>query len=315
MANWVAARPVEGKPAVAERQPDDRKPAAIEAQEDMRTRSVPVLTRALAILEVLAATRNGLALPEIARRINIAKSSAHSILLTLLRQGYVSRSPRTRRFACSSKLLWLANQALEGLRLRELAVPFLRQLSLSTGLTVHLAILENLEAILIAKVDPPGAPPLSTWPGRRMELHCTAVGKALMAHIPNEELHHLLKTRVLARHNDNTITSPRRLLEVVEKIRAEGYALSDEENEVGYRCLGVPVFDERGRLAGAISVAGSVTYVNNEKIKFLAAQLKRAAEAITGALIGEERRSSDTSKCAPGHVRVETTSKHARAAR
>ena len=304
MANWMVARPV-GTVAIAER------------QDAIRTRSVPVLTRALAILEVLAQSHNGLALPEIARRINIAKSSAHSILLTLLRQGYVSRSPRTRRFTCSSKLLWLANQALEGLRLRELAVPFLRQLSLSTGLTVHLAILENHEAILIAKVDPPGAPPLSTWPGRRMDLHCTAVGKALMAHIPDEELRDLLKSRIFARHNDNTITSPKRLLELVENIRAEGYTLSDEENEVGYRCLGVPVFDEQGRLAGAISVAGSVIQVNNEKVKFLAAQLRRAADAITGALIGEERRAGEAPKPDPGNLPAEpqVAAKRTRAAR
>lgn len=261
-----------------------------ETDDAARTRSVPVLTRALAILEILAASRNGLTLPEVARRESMPKSSAHCILLTLLRQGYVSRSPRTRRYVCSSKLLWLANQALEGLRLREVAVPFLRQLSLGTGLSVHMAILENHEAILIAKIDPPGAAPLSTWPGRRMGLHCTGVGKALLAYIPDDELRQLLKVRAFSRHNDNTITSPKRLLQQAEMIRAAGYAVDDEEDEVGYRCLGAPVFDDQGHIVAAISLAGSVIQVNDDKLKFLAGQLKRASDAITASLAEEERR-------------------------
>jgi DNA-binding IclR family transcriptional regulator len=273
--------------------------------EAARTRSVPVLTRALGILEILAASRSGLALPEVARRAGIPKSSAHCILLTLLRQGYVSRSPRTRRYVCSSKLLWLANQALEGLRLRELALPFLRQLCMGTGLSAHMAILENNEAMLIAKIDPPGAPPLSTWPGRRMELHCTGVGKALLAYIPDEDLRQLLKVRAFSRHNDNTITSPKRLLQQAQAIRAAGYAVDDEEDEVGYRCLGVPVFDEQGRVAAAISVAGSVSQVNDEKLKFLAGQLKRAADAITASLTEEERRSDESLPSDPGQPSTE----------
>src|SRR5438132_1422890 len=91
-----------------------------------RTRSVPVLVRAMSVLEILAASRNGLTLPEVARRLDLPKSSTHSILLTLLRGGYVTRSPRTRRFVLGFKLFSLANQALNGLRLRELATPHLR---------------------------------------------------------------------------------------------------------------------------------------------------------------------------------------------
>src|SRR5215471_5047655 len=114
-----------------------------------------------------------MALPEIARKLNMPKSSAHCILLTLYRQGYLSRSERSRRYVFSTKLFRLSSQALQGLRVREVSVLELRQLSLGTGLSVHMAILEWPDAVLIAKIDPPGAPPLSTWMGRRMELHCT----------------------------------------------------------------------------------------------------------------------------------------------
>ncbi|MEP7366301.1 MAG: helix-turn-helix domain-containing protein, partial [Acidobacteriota bacterium] len=93
-----------------------------------RTRSVPVLTRALAMLEILSTSRNGLALPEVARRLKLPKSSAHTILVTLTREGYLARSPKTRRYTLTTKFVSLANQAIENLRIREVALPFLRQL-------------------------------------------------------------------------------------------------------------------------------------------------------------------------------------------
>jgi DNA-binding IclR family transcriptional regulator len=252
--------------------------------EASKTRSVPVLNRALTILEVIAAAPSGMALPEIARKLHMPKSSAHCILLTLMRQGYLSRSQRSRRYVFSSKLLRLANQALQGLRVREVGIPILRQLTMSTGLSVHMAILEWPEAVLIAKVDPPGAAPLSTWMGRRMELHCTGVGKALMAFLPEDDLRNLLNGRVFSRHNENTITSNRRLLKEAESIRSNGFALDDEEDEVGYRCIGVPILDEHGAVVAAISVAGSVTQVTNDNTKRLVDVLQRAAETITTAL-------------------------------
>jgi DNA-binding IclR family transcriptional regulator len=240
------------------------------------------------MLELIATSRNGMALPDVARKLNIPKSSTHCILLTLLRQGYVTRSARTRRYVFSSKLLRLANLATQGLRLQEVAAPILRQLSLQTGLSVHMAILEWNEAVLIAKVAPPGAPPLSTWMGRRMELHCTGVGKVLLASLPHDQLGKLLAGRVFSRHNDNTITSMKRLLKETEAIRANGYAVDDEEDEVGYRCVGVPVLDTHGATVAAISVAGSVSHVSNNNIKQLISVLKRASDAITLALGGDQ---------------------------
>jgi DNA-binding IclR family transcriptional regulator len=259
----------------------------------IKTRSVPALSRALTMLELIAASRNGIALPDIARKLRIPKSTTHCILLTLLRQGYVTRSTRTRRYVFSSKLLQLANQAMDGLRLQEAAAPILRQMSLQTGFSVHMAILEGNEAVLIAKVDPPGAAPLSTWMGRRMELHCTGVGKVLLSSLPHDELRSLLARRVFSRHNENTITSMRRLLKETEAIRSNGYALDDEEDEVGYRCIGVPVLDEQGATVAAISVAGSVNQVSNDNFRQLISVLKRASDAITSALTGDQAGSAE----------------------
>jgi len=252
-----------------------------------RTSSVPVLLRALEILELLAASRNGLPLPEICKALQMPKSTAHKVLITLLRAGYVIRSLKTGRFSLGYKLFTLANQALDGLRIRELAMQPMRQLMLHTHLTVHLAILERFEAILIAKIDPPGVSSLSTWIGRRMEVHCTGVGKALIAYLPDQDLDHFLGSRVFARHNDNTIVSPKRLRIELEAVRRNGYSIDDEEDEIGVRCLGAPVLTEDGQLLGAISIAGTVIQVNDENRRDLAARLIRTAAVIAMAMSEE----------------------------
>lgn len=254
-----------------------------------RTRSVPVLQRALAVLEILSMSRNGLALPEVARRLKLPKSSAHTILVTLTREGYLARSPRTRRYTLTTKFVSLANQAIEGLRIREVALPYLRQLMMSTNLTVHLAILEHYDAILIAKMDPPGAGSLSTWIGRRMEVHCTGMGKALIAALPEEEREEFLHSRVFARHNDNTIVSPRLLRQQFEAVRKLGYSVDDEEDEVGFRCLGAPIPGVDGQyLNAAISVAGTILTVSDSNKAELAAKLTRTAAQIGEAMQQEE---------------------------
>lgn len=254
-----------------------------EQTEAGRTRSVPVLLRALTILESLANSSNGLTLAEVGRRLHMPKSTAHCILLTLLRQGYVSKSERTRRYVLGQKVFSLASHALAGQRVREAAMSHLRRLMLSTKLTVHMGVLDGSEAILVAKVDPPGVTGLATWLGRRMEVHCTGLGKALIAHLPPEELRGLLRTRTFPRHNENTIVSEKRLMQELETVRANGYAIDDEEDEVGYRCIGVPILED-GHIAAAISVAGTIDQVTSQNTKELVRHLTRTAEAIQNAL-------------------------------
>lgn len=251
--------------------------------ETGKTRSVPVLLRALTILESLADSQNGLTLAEVGRKMQMPKSSAHCILLTLLRQGYVSRSDRTGRYVLGHKVFSLASHAPAGQRVREAAMSCLRRLMLSTKLTVHMGVLDGSEAIVVAKVDPPGVTGLATAVGRRMEVHCTGLGKALIAHLSAEELKELFSSRTFPRHNENTIVSYRRMMQELETVRSSGYAIDDEEDEIGYRCIGVPVL-ENGHTIAAVSVAGTIDQVTSENTKELVGQLQKAAEAIENAL-------------------------------
>src|SRR3954451_11629396 len=132
------------------------------------TQSVPALEKALVILQLLATSRSGLSLQEIVQKTGLARSSVHCILVTLQRQDFLYRNESTSRYMFGLKLFSLANMALSGLKLKDQAAPFLYSLMHQTQLTVHLAILERNEALLVAKVDAPGIVRLATWLGKRM---------------------------------------------------------------------------------------------------------------------------------------------------
>jgi len=247
-----------------------------------RTPSVPSLERALLILEALSAGRAGLTLSQIARKTGVAKSSAHCLLLTLERLNYLEREETTGRYAMGRKFFSLASRGLTSVTIGRQALPHLLALAQRTGLTVHMAVFDGHEAVLIERIEPSGTSRIPTWVGKRMGLHCTAVGKALAAHMPPEVVGRLIAAHGLLRHNDNTIRSLKRLKEELERVRQSGYALDDEEEEIGGRCLGVPVFRD-GRAVAAISVAGNTEQIVPSRFPDLLEDLQAAALAISQA--------------------------------
>jgi DNA-binding IclR family transcriptional regulator len=254
---------------------------------ELKTRSVPALERALSALEVLASSRHGLTLPELSAALKVPKSSAHSLLLTLERRGYLHRNAKTNRYLFGLQLFSLANMALAGIELREKAAPFLRALTGRSRLTAHLAVLDHHEAVLIDKAEPPGVFKLATWLGKRMELHCTSLGKAMLAYFTEEELEQVVRQRGMPRHNDNTIASAKRLRDELAKVRRNGYAIDDEEDEIGYRCIGAPIFDRAGKVIGSVSVSGSLEQVPPEMLPKIAEQVKQCGGSIS-AILGFE---------------------------
>ncbi len=270
-----------------------------------KTQSVPSLDRALAIFEHLSASKNGMTLQELVQSTGLPRSSIHCLLLTLQRHGYVHRNGRTSRYMFGLKIFSLANAALSGVKLREQAAPFLVPVVRKTGLTTHLAIREQHEIVLISKYENPGTFRLATWLGKRMEAHCTGLGKAMIAHMPEAELEQMIRSRGLPRHNESTIVSVTRLKAELARIRKQGFALDDEEDEVGLRCIGAPVFDDTGRAVAAVSIAGTVLQITPQNLKDLAAPVMEAAASISrvlgytpdsgpGKLINSERSTPST---------------------
>lgn len=248
------------------------------------TYSVPSVSRSMKILELLAQSQRGLTLSDISRKLGIPKSSAHVLIKTLEAMGYLKNSQINGRYCFGLKLVGLGNMALENLDLREQARPFLQQLMLRTQLTVHLAILEGAEAVLVEKIEAPGLLRLATWVGKRLDANSSGVGKALLAFADGENCHQRFTGRPMARHNRNTISSLDRLARELKKVRDLGYAFEDEEGEIGFRCIGVPLYDAANRAIAAISVAGTTSQITNERVPKLISSVKAAAQQISAHL-------------------------------
>lgn len=249
-----------------------------------KTQSVPALERGLLILEYLAQSRRGVTLSQLTRKLQLPRSTGHALLLTYQRTGYVQRCDKTGRYCLGLRLQALANLALGGTSLRLQAATLLHKLMQDSGLTVHLAVMEEGEAILIDRVEAPGAPPLATWIGKRMGLHCTALGKALIAELSPDVLDELIRKQGLMRYNENTISSRRALRLTCENVQQSGYAIDDEEEEIGVRCIGAPVRNSAGEVIAAISISGTKSQLEN--IPARAAQVMNVAAALSQQIGG-----------------------------
>ncbi len=237
--------------------------------------------RALAMLEAVSEEPEGLSNADISRKLKIPKSSASYILRTLEKQGYLHRDSGGGKYRVGLKILSLSRGALSGIDVREVALPIMRRLMEKTTLTCHLAILDGPEAVYIEKVEPQGFIRMDTWVGRRMRVHATSVGKALVAYIPEGQLQKIVADRPMERRTPKTITTLPRLLKELEKVRALGYSVDDEENNLGARCLGAPVFNQRGEIEAAVGLSGPISQVNSETMPRIVEALKDAARHLS----------------------------------
>jgi DNA-binding IclR family transcriptional regulator len=157
----------------------------------------------------------------------------------------------------------------------------MRRLMQQTGLTCHLAVLDGSEAVYIEKVEPEGFIRMDTWVGRRMRVHATSVGKAIVAHIPQDQLQAILNKGGMEKRTPKTITSVARLLKELEKVRAEGYAVDDEENNLGARCVAASIFDERGSVLASLGLSGTTQQVSPQTMPRILEALKDSARHIS----------------------------------
>lgn len=233
------------------------------------------------MLEAAAQEPEGLSNAEISRKLQIPKSSASYILRTLETQGYLHRDGESGKYRVGLKILSLSRGALSGIDVREVALPIMRHLVEKTNLTCHLAILDGPEAVYIEKVEPTGFIRMDTWVGRRMRVHATSVGKALVAYIPPERLEKIISDQAMEKRTPKTITTLPRLLKELEKVRTQGYAVDDEENNLGARCVGAPVFNQQGMIEASLGLSGTINQVNGQSMPRIVEALKDSARHIS----------------------------------
>ncbi|NOX60704.1 MAG: IclR family transcriptional regulator [Chloroflexi bacterium] len=242
------------------------------------------LSRGLAIIALLAGKPNGMKLSEIARQVGISKSSTYRLLQTLIQDGFATQDEDSSRYRLTLKFLWLVSDLIEGLGLDHVVRSTLEELGRVTGETIHMALLDGTEAVYVEKIDSPNSIRMYSRIGKRIPLHCTGLGKAILAYLPERTVREIIATQGLPQRTPNTITDERTLFEHLQRIREQGYALDEEEHEKGIRCIATPLFDHNNQVVGAISIAALAFRVDQEQLLSWQPQLQASAQKITSAL-------------------------------
>lgn len=214
----------------------------------------PVLN-AIRILEILG-REEGLGVTQISQLLELPKSSVHDILTTLYNEGLVEKDCDRNHYSLGLKLFELGNMARANLELRRIATPFLRSLNEELDETVHLTILDGWEVLYIECFE--SAKQLRTYSviGVRAPLHCTAVGKAILAFFTETQVSEMISAMGLPRFTENTITDRQRLDAELAEICRCGYAVDNAEHEDGVRCVGAPIHNHEAQVVASISVSG-----------------------------------------------------------
>jgi DNA-binding IclR family transcriptional regulator len=240
--------------------------------------------KTLGILECLAAAERPLSVQQVARQCSLSRPTTYRHLATLLTRGYVATTQDGGRYQIGARVLSLSKSFLDRLDLPELAKPDMSELSRISGETVHLAVLDGTEILYVGKVDGSQSVHMHCTLGTRNPLHCTALGKAILAFLPSEERTALLDQMLFTARTPSTITDRAMFEEHLELVRIQGYAIDDMEIEEGIRCVGAPVFDHTGYVIAAISTSGPAYRLPLPRLYELSDAAVRAGQAISGKL-------------------------------
>jgi DNA-binding IclR family transcriptional regulator len=214
-----------------------------------------VLGKAVSVLFAFTVDDHVLTFTELRQRTGLAKGTLHRMLNDLVGVRLLDRTPDGYRL--SSQMFELGMRASVERGLLEVATPFMEDLYERTHETVHLGVLEGAEVVYVAKIGGHRQAPAPSRIGGRMPLHCTALGKALLAHSSKELLRDVLQAP-LTRRTPRTITQPGRLNRQCEQVRETGLAYEHEESAIGIACVAAPVLDADDQPVAAISVTGQV---------------------------------------------------------
>jgi DNA-binding IclR family transcriptional regulator len=245
---------------------------------------VQVIDRALAIIEVLAAEGPALTLAELAARIELPKSTVLRLLNVLQRHRFVEREPRSGDYRLGLKLVELGSAASAQLDFVERARPWLRRLLDATGETVFLSVLDGAEVLAVERIESPRTVRVPLSAGGRTPSHCTANGKALLAYLPEGELEARLGPGRLRAYTRNTITTTGALKNELRRVRALGYAVDREEMEEGLKCVAAPIRNMSGAVVASAGILGPAFRLPERKLPAVAAEVVKAAEAISAEL-------------------------------
>lgn len=249
-----------------------------------RENMVKSVSRALDIINIVSMKKGGLGVTEIAKQMDINKSSVYRILSTLVQYGYIEQDKGTERYKLGYQFLEVSSRLLESLDLRTEAKPFLQELEKETNEVIHLVVYDRGEVVYIDKLDGNEALRMHSKVGKRAPMHCTSVGKAILAHLPIDIVQEIIERKGLPVHTDKTITDINIFIKELADVRKKGFALDLQENEYGITCIGVPIFDHLGKVAAAVSISGPTIRMTDARLVELQHRMIEIGKQISARL-------------------------------
>jgi len=245
---------------------------------------IQALDRAAAVLNCFEVGEPELNVRDIAERTRLHKSTAHRILMALQHNGFVEQDPRSGRYHLGLQLVKLGEHAVQRLDVRMIARPILEDLARQTGETVHLAVLDGAQVVMLDRVEGLAALSTPSLPGRLFPAYCTSLGKALLAGFDDAEVRRILGSRPLKRLTAKTIGTVDALLDDLRLARRRGYATTDDELEVGLSTVGASIRDRGGAVVAAISIGGPSPRLRAAPVSTVGERVKRAADVVSAQL-------------------------------
>jgi DNA-binding IclR family transcriptional regulator len=249
------------------------------------SKSVQSIERAFAILELLGNADYQLGISDIASRSQLPLATVHRLLSTLIQLGYAEQNPDTNKYTLGVRILQMRGAVIEQLNLGVQAMPIMKTLMRRVNETVHLAVLNEGEIVYIERVEGLQTQGMYTRIGKRGPAHATALGKALIAHLPKQVWFHDVVERCgLTRFSPTTITTPERLEAELETVRKHGVAVDHGETGEVVRCVAAPIRDFTGNVVAAISISGPQKQVTEDRVPELSEAVRWASDLISQRL-------------------------------
>lgn len=246
-------------------------------QQKEKGNIIQSVDRAIDIIEFMSHGKKEYGVSEIAKELNLHKSTAFGLISTLENRGLVSQNPENSKYRLGLRLFELGKSVYEGMDLKDIAQPFLKHLVEKFNETVHLVVCDKGEVVYIDKIESLRTIRIISKVGARLPMYCTGVGKAMLAFMSEEYIKKYLEEKELKPYTANTITDAQKLKSELEIIKKRGYALDLEEIEEGLKCIAVPIIDKNGKVFAAISVSGASARINDEIINRIVPEIKNVA--------------------------------------
>jgi IclR family KDG regulon transcriptional repressor len=247
-------------------------------------RFIQSVERAADILELFLGSESELSVKEISDRLSISKSTVHGLIKTLEHRGYLQQNQDNLKYKLGLKLFELGHHIGNQLDMAKIAHPIIKDLVDELKETVHLVVRQQDELIYVEKVEGPHTLRIYSHVGKRAPIHCTGVGKAILAYQDVKEVNRILETIPLETFTEYTVTDQDEIKRQLQTIKETGYSIDDEEIEIGLKCVAAPIFDYQGNAIASLSCASPKMRLTDERLPIVIEGVKKAALEISHKL-------------------------------